>query len=100
VAGLWFSPGPLVFPGSSTDKTDYHDITEILLKVALTTITQANTFNHLYLLTSNTFYHLFQFHLKQKNYFTKEETTTVQQHVSDNMMSHMHDGINLLIGGV
>ena len=31
----WFSPGTLV---SSTNKTDCHDITEILLKVALNTI--------------------------------------------------------------
>ena len=30
--GRWFSPGP---PVSSTNKTDSHDITEILLKVAL-----------------------------------------------------------------
>ena len=30
--GLWFSP---VTPVSSTNKTDLHDITEILLKVAL-----------------------------------------------------------------
>ena len=30
--GLWFSLGPLV---SSTSKTDRHDITELLLKVAL-----------------------------------------------------------------
>jgi hypothetical protein len=36
VAGWWFSPGTLV---SSTNKTDRHDITEILLKVALNTIT-------------------------------------------------------------
>jgi hypothetical protein len=34
--GQWFSPGTLV---SSTNKTDHHDITEILLKVALNTIT-------------------------------------------------------------
>ena len=33
--GLWFSLGTLV---SSTNKTDRHDITEILLKVALNTI--------------------------------------------------------------
>ena len=33
--GLWFSPGP---PLSSTNKTDCHDKTEILLKVALNTI--------------------------------------------------------------
>ena len=35
----WFSPGTLV---SSTNKTDHHDITEILLKVALNTINQPN----------------------------------------------------------
>jgi hypothetical protein len=34
-AGRWFSPGT---PVSSTNKTDLHDIAEILLKVALTTI--------------------------------------------------------------
>ena len=33
--GQWFSPGP---PVSSTNKTDRHDIAEILLKVALNTI--------------------------------------------------------------
>jgi hypothetical protein len=36
VAGRWFSLGTLV---SYTNKTDRHDITEILLKVALSTIT-------------------------------------------------------------
>jgi len=39
VAGLWFSPGTLV---SSTNKTDHHDTTEILLKVVLSTINQTN----------------------------------------------------------
>ena len=33
--GRWFSPGP---PVPSTNKTDRHDITEILLKVTLNTI--------------------------------------------------------------
>jgi hypothetical protein len=37
MAGWWFS---LDTPVSSTNKTDGHDITEILLKVALNTITQ------------------------------------------------------------
>jgi hypothetical protein len=37
VAGQWFSPGT---PVSSTNKTDRHDITETLLKVALSTINQ------------------------------------------------------------
>ena len=36
VSGWWFSLGNQV---SSTNKTDRHDITEILLKVALNTIT-------------------------------------------------------------
>jgi hypothetical protein len=35
MTGLWFSPGTLV---SSTNKTDHHDIADILLKVALNTI--------------------------------------------------------------
>ena len=39
-AGLWFSLGTLV---SFTNKTDRNDITEILLKVALNTITQTLT---------------------------------------------------------
>jgi hypothetical protein len=42
VTGRWFSPGP---PVSSTNKTDRHDITEILLKVALNTIKQTNKNN-------------------------------------------------------
>jgi hypothetical protein len=37
--GWWFSPSTLVF---STNKTDRHDTTEILLKVALNTINQPN----------------------------------------------------------
>jgi len=41
VTGRWFSPGP---PVSSINKTDRHDITEILLKVALNTIKE--TTNH------------------------------------------------------
>jgi hypothetical protein len=36
VAGRWFSPGT---PVSSTNKTHHHDIAEILLKVALNTLT-------------------------------------------------------------
>ena len=40
VSGQWFSLDTLV---SSTNKTDSHDITEILLKVALNTITLTNS---------------------------------------------------------
>jgi hypothetical protein len=35
--GWWFSPGS---PVSSTNKSDHHDMTEILLKVGLNTIKQ------------------------------------------------------------
>jgi hypothetical protein len=38
-AGQWFSPGT---PVSSTNKTDRHDITDILLKVVLNTINHAS----------------------------------------------------------
>jgi hypothetical protein len=37
--GQWFTPGT---PVSSTNKTDHHDTTEILLKVALNTIKQTS----------------------------------------------------------
>ena len=37
--GLWFSPGT---PASSTTKTGHHDIAEILLKMALSTIKSIN----------------------------------------------------------
>ena len=39
---LWFSTGT---PGSSTNKTDHHDITEMLLEVVLNTIKRANEVN-------------------------------------------------------
>jgi hypothetical protein len=42
-AGRWFSQGT---PVSSTNETDRHDITEILLKVALNTITQMANKGH------------------------------------------------------
>jgi hypothetical protein len=57
--GLWFSPDP---PVSSTNKIDRHDITEILLKVALSTIKQTNnlmsselSFSHVILMTCYAF---------------------------------------------
>ena len=44
--GRWFSTGTLV---SSTNKTDCHDITEILLKVALNTINQTKPKLHMFM---------------------------------------------------
>ena len=46
--GRWFSPGGAV---SSTNKTDLHDITEILLKVALNAINQIKPKNAVKLIT-------------------------------------------------
>jgi hypothetical protein len=43
VTGRWFS---LSTPVSSTNNTDHHDITEILLKVALNTV-DLKTKNHI-----------------------------------------------------
>ena len=42
VHGRWLSPGT---PASSTTKTGRHDIAEILLKVALSTISQSTLIN-------------------------------------------------------
>jgi hypothetical protein len=59
---FWLSPGTLV---SSTNKTDHHDITEILLKVALNTITLSPTlkWNRLKYRTTiwNNSWHVFTF---------------------------------------
>jgi hypothetical protein len=50
-AGRRFSPGT---PVSSTNKTDCHDITEILLKMALSILNQLNC--HLMLILINLIY--------------------------------------------
>ena len=46
--GWWFSPDT---PVSSTNKTDRHDITEILLKLALSTITPNHSIDFKYALS-------------------------------------------------
>jgi hypothetical protein len=50
--GRWFSPGT---PVPSTNKTDRLDRTEILLKVALSTITPVIMFNFDFLYIKNTY---------------------------------------------
>jgi hypothetical protein len=50
VHGRWFSPGT---PASSTTKTGRHDITEILLKVALNTINHIKS-NQINVITTET----------------------------------------------
>ena len=54
--GQWFSPGTLV---SSTNKTDCHDITEILLKVVFNTITHPPYFLSSNLKWGNIYYFIF-----------------------------------------
>jgi hypothetical protein len=54
VAGGWFSP---VTPVSSTNKTYHHNITEIMLKVPLNTITLTHTFINRYILYTDINYH-------------------------------------------
>ena len=61
--GRWFSPGPLVF---STNKTDCHDIAEILLKVPLNTI-----YTPSYLLDSCNLWKMGKKKIKKKKYKTK-----------------------------
>jgi hypothetical protein len=51
--GGWFSPGP---PVSSTNKTNHHDIAEILLKVVLNTIKKPNIFSVLTMLNRKSHY--------------------------------------------
>jgi hypothetical protein len=73
-AGLWFS---LSTPVSSTNKTDHHDITEILLKVALNTITTTNhspegifqIFDHFFLSSGNTNEWIFFFFFFKRFFF-------------------------------
>jgi hypothetical protein len=48
--GRWFSPGT---PASSTTKTGRHDIAEILLKVALSTINQIKSNQIIYMIEKN-----------------------------------------------
>jgi hypothetical protein len=43
VAGWWLSPGT---PVSSTNKTEHHNVIEILLKVVLNTITLTDNFQY------------------------------------------------------
>jgi hypothetical protein len=61
VTGRWFSPGP---PFSSTNKTNRHDIIEILLKVVLNTIKQTSNYYQMpqseYILFANIYKQLLQ----------------------------------------
>ena len=73
---MWFSLGT---PVSSTNKTDCHEITEILLKVALSTIALALTPHILSASTSscelskrmvNTINHIFSLHCEERRKFS------------------------------
>ena len=72
----WFSPGP---PVSSTDKTDRHDITEIVLKVAFSTIkpTNQSTRTSIFLI-SYVFKSFYLFTGTPAIHESTEQTTTVK----------------------
>jgi hypothetical protein len=57
--GQWFSPG---IPVSSTNKTDRHDIAEILLKVALQ-LSYDHHHDGLFVQTRNFVYSIFYFYV-------------------------------------
>ena len=61
VEGQWFSLGT---PASSINKTDHHDITEIMLQVTLNTINQPLFIIHIFLLLLS----LKKLILKESNY--------------------------------
>ena len=61
-AGWWFSPG---LPVSSSNKTDRHNITEILLKVALKTIKPTN----------QTTYHQWSYEFQSRSWHGVFDTT-------------------------
>jgi len=56
--GLWFSTGT---PVSSTNKTDCHDITEILVKVALSTTKQTNKHMFMCMLIYHSQWHHYEY---------------------------------------
>jgi hypothetical protein len=56
-AGRWFSPGPPV----SSNKTDRHDITAILLKVALSTTKQTNKHMFMCMLIYHSQWHHYEY---------------------------------------
>ena len=71
--GWWFSLGILV---SSTNKTDRHDITEILLKVALNTINQSIfNFELLLQISDGVLSKLIPSSVKPSKFITVQQTT-------------------------
>ena len=71
--GQWFSPGTLV---SSTNKTDHHDITEILLKVTLNTIS-LTLYLHMFFFKATPFLFFFQYRFMDSTFLGFETLTLV-----------------------
>jgi hypothetical protein len=88
VAGQWFSPGTLV---SSINKTDCHDITEILLKVVLTVMEYrcqkwpwicSTCRKHFLVLSSFMTYHRVCTRLIRRVPLVEQELLTLPEHLS------------------
>ena len=85
MTGLWFSPGTLI---SSINKTDDHDIIEILLKVALNTIHQNHTINNnIRFEGEDIHYH---------SYLSETDRTSCD--ISDKVRRDLHNGRYCFIG--
>jgi hypothetical protein len=76
--GWWISPGP---PVSSTNKTDRHDIAEILLKVALNTIKQTISLDRFHCILFSLWFQVGQLRYK---HFTIVHVILIVNHFSAN----------------
>jgi hypothetical protein len=74
---IW--PQTTIITLSSTNKTDCHDITEILLKVALTTINQPNQPKHIIMYSVITWNIIFSRHDIAEKYLIWPQTTIITQ---------------------
>ena len=83
--GRWFPPGS---PDSSTNKTDHHDITEILLKVALSNIKQTCNCNIAQFAISNSLN--FSWQITSEIEILIIMYVTYQNEISNNVFGHTY----------
>ena len=81
MTGHWFSPGP---PVSSINKTDRHNITEILLKVAWNTTKQTNC------------YYAWQYWIKQVANILRDLNSGIVNFFTSRLFGSTWDGYNII----